>query len=674
MTMTQTPQYEHADLIWDETGTPCSTQFDDVYFSKVGGLDETRHVFLDHNQLSERFEQLSQQDDAQTFVIAETGFGTGLNFLAACQLWDHYLKDTPHRLVFISTEMYPLTPSDLEKAVQVWPELASWSEPLLKAYPKVCTGIQTLLIDSNIQLMLAFGDAARSFSKLNAQIDAWFLDGFAPSKNPDMWSTDLFQEIKRLSTPKTTFATFTAARVVKDLLTDHGFNFSKAKGFGRKRDMIHGEFIALDNNENACQNTEVWFQRPRPKHSVKNAIIIGAGLAGAHTAYNLAQRGWQVTVLEKKETAAKGASGNYQGVLYTKPSIQETKEDSFYLASFQYAIQHYTFHLSDKQSQSGHPLWHQVGLLQLAQTDKENIKTEKVEAKYLGTGFNRRLSAEEAKAQAGIDLNSAYPSLFYPDSGWVNPAETCSALLAHPNIHLICNEQVTDLRQLDKTWKVTTKNNQYDSEVVIIASAWEANQFEQTQHFPLTPIRGQVSQTVISDTSLPSPTTVICGDSYVTPVTDDQLNFGATFDLKVSETDYRNEDAERNINKLNEISDVFSPLKSTSLDRVTGRASVRCITNDRLPIIGLINDHQKMIEQYQELRKDRKWPYTEPGSYHQGLYANLSHGSKGLTSIPLCSELLCSMIEGDPLPLSQDLVDSLNPTRFTIKGLIQKKI
>jgi len=671
--MTKTPQYEHADLIWDETGTPCSTQFDDVYFSKVGGLNETRHVFLDHNQLSERFEQLSQQENAQTFVIAETGFGTGLNFLAACQLWDHYLKDTSHRLVFISTEMYPLTPADLEKAIQVWPELATWSEPLLTAYPKVCTGIQTLLIQDNIQLMLAFGDAADSFSKLNAQIDAWFLDGFAPSKNPDMWSTDLFQEIKRLSTTETTFATFTAARVVKDLLTSHGFNFRKAKGFGRKRDMIHGEFVAQENDVNAHQNTEVWFQRPSPTHSNKNALIIGAGLAGAHTAYNLAERGWQVTVLEQKEAAANGASGNYQGVLYTKPSIQATKEDSFYLASFQYAIQHYTFHLSDKLSKTGQPLWHQVGLLQLAQTEKENTKAEKVEAKYLGTGFNRRLSKDDAEKQAGMPLNPEYPSLFYPDSGWVNPAETCLTLLKHPNIRLLCNEQVTELQQIDNGWKITTQHNQFQSEVVIFASAWEANQFQQTQHFPLTPIRGQVSQTETSGTPLPTPKTVICGDSYVTPVTDNQLNFGATFDLKVADTDYRDEDASRNISKLNEISNEFEPLKTAPLDQIKGRASVRCITNDRLPIIGLINDHQQMIEQYQELRKDRKWPYTESGAYHQGLYANLGHGSKGLTSIPLCTELLCSMIEGNPLPMSQDLIDSLNPARFTIKGLIQKK-
>lgn len=669
---------QHADLIWDESGTPCSTQFDDVYFSKVGGLDETRHVFLQHNQLPERFEALAQEKTHTSFVVAETGFGTGLNFLACCQLWQQYLSNSEHELVFISTEKFPLTPHDLKKALDVWPELKEWSEPLLEAYPKVCTGLQTLIITPKIRLIIAFGDAADSFSKINAQVDAWFLDGFAPSKNPEMWSDNLFEQIQRLSGTNTTFATFTAARLVKDLLTNHGFNYKKAKGFGRKRDMLQGQFssgIEATNTNNTRANTDVWFQYPTEElsyESQKTALIIGAGLSGAHTANGLAKRGWKVTVLEQGKTVASGASGNYQGVLYTKPSVQETKEDSFYLASFQYAVQHYQQAFSDTN------IWQQAGLLQLAKSEKESEKLSRVEQKYQGTGFNKALLLEEAHRVAGVKLNTDYSALFYPDSGWVNPAAACRALLDHPNIDVICNTKVSSLEETDQGWITHTQgestNSPLSADIVVLASACESNQFTQAEHLPLTPIRGQVSQ--VKTASIPSvkaPNTVICSDSYVTPCDQGMLNFGATFDLKDSAMDYRSEDVQTNLSKLASISNEFESLHELDESEVSGRASVRCITNDRLPVIGMLNDHQAMIEQYQQLRKDRKWPYQESGRYHQGLYVNLGHGSKGLTTIPLCSEMLCALIESAPLPLTQDLVDALNPSRFTISGLIKKK-
>ncbi|GLQ30782.1 bifunctional tRNA (5-methylaminomethyl-2-thiouridine)(34)-methyltransferase MnmD/FAD-dependent 5-carboxymethylaminomethyl-2-thiouridine(34) oxidoreductase MnmC [Litoribrevibacter albus] len=680
---------KHADLIWDETGTPCSSQFDDVYFSKVGGLDETRHVFLAHNQLPERFQALSKQDERKTFVVAETGFGTGLNFLACCQLWDEHMANSNHELVFVSTEMYPLTHEDLQKALSVWPELEKWSTPLMNSYPKVCTGLQTLRISGKIRLILAFGDAAESFSKLNASIDAWFLDGFAPSKNPEMWSDRLFQQIQRLSHQKTSFATFTAARVVKDLLTNHGFEFKKAKGFGRKRDMIHGHFVQANAPHNSNANTEVWYQTPILSHPNKTAIVVGAGLAGAHTANGLANRGWQVTVLEQGECVASGASGNYQGVLYTKPSVQETKEDSFYLASFQYAVQHYQAHFSESE------IWQQAGLIQLAQSEKEALKLTRVNEKYLGTSFNQKLSPEQATQKAGVDLNTNFDALFYPDSGWVNPAEACRALLNHSNIQVICNTKASSVERTNSIWNVTletasfsnesskdarssedtisSKNKVLSADIVVLCSAWEANQFEQMKHLPLTPIRGQVSQVDLATTSAEAPNTVICADSYVTPSDNNKLNFGATFDLKDSDASYRNEDIKTNVSKLQSISTEFKVLDELNEEQITGRASVRCITSDRLPVVGMINDHDAMLDQYQQLAKDRKWPYQEPGSYHPGLYANLGHGSKGLTTIPLCSELLCAMVENDPLLLHQELIDSLNPTRFTINGLIKGK-
>ena len=166
---------------------------------------------------------------------------------------------------------------------------------------------------------------------------------------------------------------------------------------------------------------------------------------------------------------------------------------------------------------------------------------------------------------------------------------------------------------------------------------------------------------------------VICSDAYVTPIDSNHLNFGATFDLKDTDTQYRLEDVEKNVNKLKKISREFDSLNQIELNQYEGRAAVRCITNDRLHVVGQINNHTAMLNQNGKLRKDKNWKYEELGNYHSGLYSNLGHGSKGLTTIPICTELLCAMINETPLPLPQALIDSLSPTRFTIKGLIRNK-
>ncbi|GAA3917872.1 bifunctional tRNA (5-methylaminomethyl-2-thiouridine)(34)-methyltransferase MnmD/FAD-dependent 5-carboxymethylaminomethyl-2-thiouridine(34) oxidoreductase MnmC [Litoribacillus peritrichatus] len=679
---------KHADVKWYESGTPCSLQFDDVYFSTDGGLDETRYIFLEHNRLEERFALLAHEQQPKAFVIAETGFGTGLNFLAVCQMWDKYLANTPHKLEFISTEKYPLTHGDIERAMKTWPELTPWAAPLTENYPKMCAGFQKVIINKNISLLLAFGDAADSFAQIAAKVDAWFLDGFAPAKNPDIWSPALFTQVQRLSHTETTYATFTAARVVRDLLAEHGFTVVKDVGFGVKREMIYGCAVPEKiphrtvNHQSLSANTQVWNKVQKSQQNetqARTATIIGAGLSGAHTAHALAKKGWKVTVLEQEAQIASGASGNFQGVIYTKPASKETKEDGFYLSSFQYAVQHYRHHFSEIQNET---IWKQTGLLQLAQTPEDETRLKAVLENNPGSDLMAWQTPEQASEVSGLNIQQA--ALFYPDSGWVNPVKACHMLLQHENILTQCNQKVTDLFHQNSQWVITTETNQYTSDIVVLASAWESDQFSQTQHLNLTPIRGQVSRLsskvlksngLLSDQKMdiPSPNVVICSDAYVTPTDEGYLNFGATFDLKDTNTEYRTEDVEKNLEKLKQISDDFTPLDQVATEEFDGRAAVRCITNDRLPVVGQINDHPAMIEQYQKLRKDKNWKYTDPGKYHTGLYANLGHGSKGLTTIPLCTDLLCAIINEEPLPFPQPLVDSLSPTRFTIKGLIRNK-
>lgn len=227
-----------ANIEWRD-GQPYASEFQDVYFSTDNGLLETDHVFLQGNHLAERW----LDSDLPTFNIAETGFGTGLNFLCAVNIW---LITNPKnaKLHYMSAEKYPLSLQDISTALNLWPQLKTVSEPLLAQYENLINGSNTIsLYDNRVQLSLLIGDATACFSKVTCQVDAWFLDGFAPAKNPDMWQIELFQQMARLSNQSTTFATFTSAGDVRRGLMNAGFNVRKRIGFGKKREMLIGNFV-----------------------------------------------------------------------------------------------------------------------------------------------------------------------------------------------------------------------------------------------------------------------------------------------------------------------------------------------------------------------------------------------------------------------------------------------
>lgn len=229
-------------LEWRD-GLPYSTAFGDVYFSSDDGLLETEYVFIQGNALSSRWQAPAQHD----FTILETGFGTGLNFLCACKAW---LEHAPANAVlhFASVEKYPLSPADMHKALQHWQTLKPIADELLAQYETLLnTGTATLFND-RIKLQVLFGDATECLSKLDTKADAWFLDGFAPSKNPEMWQQTLFEQMARLSHLKTTFATFTSAGIVRRGLAAAGFKVNKQPGFGKKREMISGYFVGNNHD------------------------------------------------------------------------------------------------------------------------------------------------------------------------------------------------------------------------------------------------------------------------------------------------------------------------------------------------------------------------------------------------------------------------------------------
>jgi tRNA 5-methylaminomethyl-2-thiouridine biosynthesis bifunctional protein len=227
-------------LRWDEKGLPHSVDFNDKYFCEDNGYEESQYIFSGGNNLKERFSGLLKDE---TFVIGETGFGTGLNFLCAWELFES-TAPSQAKLHYISLDQFPLSPDDLKRALGLWPQLKSYATELVLQYPKIDRHNLSVTFESGrITLTLIFDHVLNALARMREStttIDAWFLDGFAPSKNTDMWSVDVFKGLASLSKPKTTIATFTVAGHVRRGLMEAGFVMTKAPGYGKKLQMLKG--------------------------------------------------------------------------------------------------------------------------------------------------------------------------------------------------------------------------------------------------------------------------------------------------------------------------------------------------------------------------------------------------------------------------------------------------
>ncbi len=674
-------QIHYAQLNWDEDGQPLSSVFGDVYFSRANGLAETRHVFLQHNHLAQRWKALP---DKAHFVIAETGFGSGLNFLAAWELW---LTTAPSsaQLHFVSVEKFPLNKNDLKRALALWPELGHLSRQLIEAYPCIVgEGFYRLsFLDGRIKLTLIINDAARGFSKLltttdplysqySAKIDAWFLDGFAPSKNPQMWSEDLFSCIHQLSDAGTTAATFSAAAIVKKGLKFAGFTIEKVAGFGRKREMLKAVmrngrqdyFYPQPAHKSASVFPSPWsINTNSSAYNEKHALIIGAGLAGCTSARALAERGWKVTLIERNNAIASEASGNPQGVLYAKLSHKEEAQAEFNLTSLQFAQSFYSGYWKN--------IGDKTGVLQLAHSDSEHLLQSQLREKFAAADeLVQFVSAASASEIAGVPL--PFNAIYFPNAGWINPAKLCEQLVNHPLIRIITDTTAFDIHPEENSWCIN-KDCELQAQVLIIANARDAQRFEQTQHLPIKSIRGQI-------TYLPATTpsqaikSVICSEGYIAPENAGVHCTGATFNLREESRELRVEDHETNLENLRApLCSIMAEWENLDKSSLEGRVAFRCTLPDYLPAVGPVADEPAMLDSFAPLRKNSRAFIQATGKYLPGLYLNIGHGSRGLAYTPLCAEILAAYINNEPQPVASDLVNALNPARFLIRDLIKNK-
>ena len=656
------PVMPHAQLDWDDQGRPYSLVFDDVYFSDKSGLDETRYVFIEQNRLAERFAALPQYG---RLVIGETGFGTGLNFLCAWQVFEQHAPANA-RLHFVSVEKYPLSPPDLQRALALWPELKVFADQLLAHYVAIHQGFQRLtLANGRVTLTLMIGDALEQLPQLDAQIDAWFLDGFAPAKNPDMWTAELFVELARLAAPGSTISTFTSTGWVRRLLNAAGFKMKRTPGIGHKWEILRGEFLGWPAEVTAPVPVKPWFARPAPLTGERRALVIGAGLAGCASAASLAARGWQVTVLERHADLAQEASGNPQGVLYLKLSAHGTALSQMIVSGFGYTRRQL------EQLQRGTD-WDDCGVLQLAFNAKEAERQQQL-ADAFPEDLLQLLDQPHAQKLAGIGLASG--GLYYPEGGWVHPPALCQWQASHPGIQLKIHHDALELRKVEGQWQAWDSERLLASApVVVLAGAAEIQRFPESAGLPLKRIRGQITRLMQTPQSQ-ALSTVVCAEGYVAPARLGEHTLGASFDFKSDDLTPTTAEHVGNLAMLEEIShDLVTRLHADTLapESLQGRAAFRCTSPDYLPIVGPLADSQAFNDAYAVLSKDARQVPDIECPWLAGLYVNSGHGSRGLITAPLSGELLAGWLDNEPLPLPRSVAEACHPNRFALRNLIRR--
>jgi tRNA 5-methylaminomethyl-2-thiouridine biosynthesis bifunctional protein len=659
---------EPASLQWNDAGDPTSAEFGDVYYSKDNGLEESRYVFLQGNDLPQRWRRHCRRH----FCIAETGFGTGLNFLLTWQAWRELPQPRPD-LHYLSIEKHPLAREDLARALANWPALESLAAALIDHYPGLLPGQHRLLLErGRITLDLWWEDVADALPDLANRgqplVDAWYLDGFAPACNATMWSRQVLRAAARLSHPQASFATFTAAGQVRRDLADAGFEVNKAPGFGRKRECLRGHIKNTAAAPEPATDTP-WDIVGTDTATPASALVVGGGLAGCTVAAALSRRGIAVTLLEKGKLASAG-SGNDQGILYTRLSRKHSSLTDFALQSFRFASQFYRARFQSGQLSAGldgalcgsfHQSDNRAELITLGGMLKQLPELAQV------------LDAQQAEAVLGIEQTSA--GYWYPGSGWLRPVSVCRALVDADNIEII--EDCGDIALENSTgqWQALVNGSAIASApCAVVATGTAAANMRQLDWLPLQAIRGQTTHLPTAQ-AFEGLRAALCHKGYIAPAREGVHCIGATFSLNDDEQALRTGDHHQNLASL---ADAVPAWRATltALDPATldGRVGYRCASPDYLPMVGPVPDVTAFLRDYAPLRKNARQTIAIEGDYMPGLYLTTAHGSRGMTSAPLAAELLASMICGEPLPLSRELCRAVAPARFIMRDLARNRI
>ena len=600
-------------------GTLYSALYDDVYASAAGALAEAHHVFLAGNGLPQRWR------GRRCFVIVETGFGAGLNFLATWAAW-RASAPSDACLHYISVEKHPFQARDLAQLASAWPQLATLGAELCAQYPPLLPGFHRVRFEGGrVALTLLFGDALDMLRQLCARADAFYLDGFAPSKNPEMWAEPLLREIARLAKPGATAATYTVAAAVRAGLGAAGFSCERRDGFARKREMMVARFARAAGEDSGTA-------------SARRAIVIGAGLAGTCCAAQLGSRGWTVELLERRGSPAQEASGNHAGLLMPAFSLDWNPLTRLTVPAFVYALRW----LERLRHMGNAPVWTQSGVLQLAR-DQAHLERQRgiKDAFALSDDVVLPVDCGEGSALSGAQVAGA--GWWFRSAGWADPAAVCRANLAAAGeaVRSRFDCDVARLRRSGEDWEALDAVGAplARAPVVVLANAYAARLLPGCESMPLQAIRGQVS--LISQRAERPLAAPVCREGYITPALDGMHCLGAGYDTGRDDSLPTQADHAANLDRL----DRLLPGFSAGLDpaALSGWVGFRTVSPDRLPLTGSI-----------------------PLAGAAGVFACLGLASRGLTWAPLLSEIVACGVTGEPAPIERNVLAWLSPQRFAL--------
>ena len=571
--------------------------FDDLYFDAQDGLAESQYVFIEGTQLPEKLRNASH------ITIAETGFGTGLNFLSVLDLLSSFPN---HQIDFISYELRPLSTKVMAASHAAFPSLASYSAALLSNLPPRWPGLHLRHFNNGkVRLHLFYGAAEASLAESVFLADIWFLDGFAPVKNPQIWSPTVLNNIGRLTRAGGHLASFTAAGAVRGGLSAAGFSIQKKRGFGRKRDMIIGVKVG---------SAAV----PKKPQAVG---VIGGGIAGASVAAGLRHRGIDATILDAGPRLATAASGNRLALQTPRLTV-----DHNYFSQLSTSCLAFAAHCSD---QAGAICADKV--VSLDWPDREAARQNKFRTQFWPDDLLRAVGVDAAAQDAGIPLPMV--GVVHDFGRVIEPARLCQ-YLAGPT-PLIVDARISGISRNDQALTLVAEDGrQFSFDQIVVATG--ASLPETLHQLAIAGVKvdittGQVSH-IPKQPSLNALKTGLSFGGYLTPCHNGFHELGATFD--------RSEQVGGDHDAFCHNRDLLPPaLRDVllHLDKCSGRASQRASTPDHNPVMG-------------QLASD--------------IYVLGAVGARGFTLAPLLGEYLAARIALMPNCLSQTVQAALDPFRF----------
>nr|WP_321359882.1 FAD-dependent 5-carboxymethylaminomethyl-2-thiouridine(34) oxidoreductase MnmC [uncultured Hyphomonas sp.] len=605
------------EIDWKDDGTPVARAAGDVYFTAGDGLAETRAVFLTGCGLPEGWR------GRESFTIGETGFGTGLNFLAAWDLWRQTRPSPTAFLHFVSYEGFPLAREDAARALSGWPELEALASQLIAVWPGPVRGVRHFIWpDDGVTLTLHLADIADSFPDSVYHADAWFLDGFSPAKNEAMWAPDLFKWVSERSVPGTPAATFTVAGAVRRGLADAGFSVAKAPGHGRKRERLEARLVTPP-----APGPDV-FGLSHPLPRANRVAILGAGVAGASTAHALKQLGAEPVIFDPADGPASGGSGNPIGLVMPRLDAGDTPQARLLVDAY----------LAARHTYRGRPGVTETDVRQVPKDDAETARFEKLLA-------DPPLPLEDLEALSG-------GGLLHKRALIVEPAKLLPSLLAGVEQHYGA------LPDVDLTGR-TVNGQAFDA--IVLANGMAAGAL-----LPWLGLEARMGQVDFTDGPADAPPFAMASGTYALALGTRRL-WGATFDKVAPDTAPFTSDAarEENLKGVETLSPYW--IGDARGAGINARASLRATTADRLPLIGAVPDHEAFIETFAGMRKGR--PADADAPLLDRIFVSSGFGARGFTWGPWAGSVLAARLCGGPAPASRSALEAVAPARLLLRAL-----